>query len=178
MKRLFLFLTVLLMLLTAVPATAVEPFHYENTTLGFSLTVPSLPMEEIAVDESDTRVDFYHAPSQEKYGGLIGSIEVVSPRSKFFSEEYNNLAHQVLAMGEDRIFLWKSPGGGVDSGGEVLEAFVTASSTLSVDNLRKHLVPLRPDTLPILNTQHHLGYLPTKDSLVRPDTPLTRGELA
>lgn len=178
MKRLFLFLTVLLMLLTAVPATAVEPFHYENTTLGFSLTVPSLPMEEIAVDESDTRVDFYHAPSQEKYGGLIGSIEVVSPRSKFFSEEYNNLAHQVLAMGEDRIFLWKSPGGGVDSGGEVLEAFVTASSTLSVDNLRKHLVPLRPDTLPILNTQHNLGYLPTKDSLVRPDTPLTRGELA
>jgi hypothetical protein len=178
MKRLSLFLAACLMLMAAVPAAAIEPFHYESKTLGFSMTVPNLPDEEIAVEESETGVSFFHAPSREKWGGLIGSIEVVSPRSKFFSEKYNNPAYQILAMGEDRIFLWKSPGDGVDTGKEMLEAFVKAASELSVDNLKKCLVPMSPDDQPTLNTTRHVKYLTAEHDLIRPDAPLTRGELA
>lgn len=178
MKRLSFFLAVCLILMFAVPAVAIEPFHYESKTLGFSLTVPDLPDEEIAVEEYDTGVNLFHAPSQKKWGGLIGSIEVVSPRSKFFSEKYNDPAYQVLAMGEDRVFLWKSPGGGVDTGEEMLEAFVKAASALSVDNLKKYLIPSHPDDLPLLNTTRHVKYLTAEQGLVRPDASLTRGELA
>lgn len=178
MKRLSFFLAVCLMLTITVSAAAVEPFHYESKTLGFSITVPDLPDEEITVEESETGVNLFHTPSREKWGGLIGSIEVVSPRSKFFSEKYNDPAYQILAMGKDRVFLWKSPGDGVDSGGEMLESFVKAASKLSVDNLKKLLVPMCPDDQPILNTARHLKYLTAEHDLIRPDAPLTRGELA
>lgn len=178
MKRLSCFLLVFLMFIAVIPAAAIEPFHYESKTLGFSLTVPGLPNEEIAVEEYETGVKLFHAPSQKKWGGLIGSIEEVSPRSKFFSEKYNDPAYQVLAMGEDRIFLWKSLGGGVDTGDEMLEAFTEASSALCPDNLRKYLTPTHPDDQPVLNTTRHLAYLTAEQGLVRPDASLTRGELA
>jgi len=84
MKRLTVFLIVCLMLMACVPAAAVEPFHYESKTLGFSMSISGLSNKEITVEESDTGVNFFHAPSREKWGGLIGSIEVVAPRSKFF----------------------------------------------------------------------------------------------
>jgi len=178
MKRLTVFLIVCLMLVACVPVAADEPFYYESETLGFSLTVPGLSDKEITAEESDTGVNFFHAPSREKWGGLIGSIEVVAPRSKFFSGLYDRAAYQVVAMGEDRIFLWKSPGGGVNTGAEMLDAFSKASSALSVDNLRKRLTPTHPDDQPLLNTKRHLAYLTAEHGLVRPDAPLTRGELA
>ena len=56
----------------------------------------------MTLEERAGGVDVYHAPSREKWGGLMGSIEVVSPRSAFFSGGYNSLPYQVLAMGEDR----------------------------------------------------------------------------
>ena len=178
MKRLTAFLIVCLMLMVSIPAAAVEPFHYESKTLGFSMTVPGLSDKEITVEESDTGVNFFHTPSREKWGGLIGSIEVVAPRSKFFSGHYDSAAYQVIAMGEDRIFLWKSPGGGVNTGDEMLEAFTKDSSALSADNLRKYLTPMHPDDQPLLNTKRHLAYLTAEHGSVRPDAPLTRGELA
>lgn len=178
MKRLSLLLAVCLMFMVTVPAAAMEPFHYENKTLGFSITVPDLPDEEIAVEEYETGVNFFHAPSQERWGGLIGSIEVVSPRSKFFSEKYNDPAYQILAMGKDRIILWKSAGDGMNSGGEMLESFEEASSALYIDNLKKCLVLTHPDDQPILNTTRHVRYLTAEQNLIRPDAPLTRGELA
>ena len=75
-------------------------------------------------------MNFYHAPSREKYGGEIGSIVVVSPRSTFFSGHYDDMAYQIIAMGKNQVFLWKTPGGGAPTGGDFLDAFKHVSSTL------------------------------------------------
>ena len=40
---------------------------------GFSVTVPGIRQSEVIAEETDTGVNFYHAPSREKYGGEIGS---------------------------------------------------------------------------------------------------------
>ena len=178
MKKLAIVFTVCLMLMALTPVFAMEPFHYESDILGFSITVPNLSNEELTVEEHETSVCFFHAPSHEKGDGLIGSIEVVSPRSKFFSEEYTNMAYQIIAMGEDRIFLWKSPSGGVNTSREMVEAFAKVASALSIDRLKECLKPLNPDDQPILNATRHLKYLTAENNQIRPDVPLTRGELA
>ncbi len=178
MRRCSWILAVCLMFLAAVPAAAAEPFRYESEALGFSLTVPGLSGGEIAAEESETGVRFFHAPSREDWGGLIGTLEVVSPRSAFFSEAYTHPAYRILAVGEDRIFLWKSPGGGVNTGGDWLEAFVEASSALSVEHLRAGLMPAHPDALPRLRTERRFAYLPVEGRRIRPDDAVTRGEMA
>ena len=139
MKRLFLFLALGLMLLVPVQAVSAGAFHYENKAQGISITVPGLSGEEIVVEESESCVSFFHRPSKEHWGGLIGAIEVVSPRSHMFSAEYNSSAYRILAMGKDRVFLWKNAVGGVNSGGEALDAYLKASSMLSYDSLKEHL---------------------------------------
>jgi len=93
------------------------------SVLGFSMTAPGLSGQDIAVEESEASVQFFHTPSREKWGGLIGSIEVIAPRCKFFSEGYDSAAYQILAIGEDRVFFWKSPGGGANSGGAQLKSY-------------------------------------------------------
>lgn len=178
MKQFSWVLAVCLVFLAAVPAAAAEPFHYESEALGFSLTVPGLSGGEITAEEGETGVRFYHAPSRERFGGLIGTLEVVSPRSAFFSEAYTHPAYRILAVGEDRMFLWKSPGDGANSGADLLEAFSQASSALSVERLRECLTPVRPDALPRLREERHLAYLPVEGGLLRPDDAVTRGEMA
>lgn len=178
MKRLSIFLVGCLILMTLSPVAAMEGFHYENKALGFSVTIPTLSGAEIMAEDYETGVNFYHMPSEDKRGGLIGSIEVVTPRSILFSEKYNNLAYRVLSMGEDSVFLWKSPGGGVNASREDSESFVAASSVLSIENLRASLVPTHPDDQPIISTQRHFAYLTDENGLIRSDEALTRGELA
>ena len=178
MKRLSLFLAVSLMFLVSVPAVAVGAFHYESKVLGISITVPGLSGEEIVVEESESCVSFFHEPSKERWGGLIGAIEVVSPRSNMFSAEYNSKAYRILAMGKDSVFLWKSAVGGVNSGGETLDAYLKASSKLSYDNLKEHLEIVDSDVQPSLSTERHRPYLATDNSRIRPNDPLSRGELA
>ena len=87
MKRISILLAICLLL--GIPAQAAAPalFQYQSSQLGFSITVPGVRQGEVIAEETDTGVNFYHAPSREKYGGEIGSIVVVSPRSDFFSED-------------------------------------------------------------------------------------------
>ena len=178
MKRISILLAVCLLL--SIPAQAAAPavFQYQSSQLGFSITVPGICQGEVIAEETDTGVNFYHAPSREKYGGEIGSVVVVSPRSDFFSGHYDDMAYQIIAMGKNRVFLWKVPGGGAPTGGDFLDAFRRVSSAFSMENLRKGLVPAQPDGWPKLQTTRHLAYLPVSGGLARPDAPLTRGELA
>ena len=136
MKRFVCVWMVLLLLLSAMPAaSAAAPLTYESAVLGFSLTLPGLTEEDVTLEERAGGVDVYHAPSREKWGGLMGSIEVVSPRSAFFSGGYDSLPHQVLAMGEDRVYLWKSPGGGAATGSEELADYSRVAQLLTTDVL-------------------------------------------
>ena len=109
MKRISILLAISLLL--GIPAQAAAPavFQCKSDQLGFSVTVPGIRQDEIIAEETDTSVNFYHAQSREKYGGEIGSIEVVSLRSDFFSSHYDDMAYQIIAMGKDRVFLWKAP---------------------------------------------------------------------
>lgn len=179
MKRFVCVWMVLLLLLSAMPAaSAAAPLTYESAVLGFSLTLPGLTEEDVTLEERAGGVDVYHAPSREKWGGLMGSIEVVSPRSAFFSGGYDSLPYQVLAMGEDRVYLWKSPGGGAATGSEELADYSRVARLLTTDVLRANLQPAHPDSLPVLNTWDHVAYLTAEGGAIRPDEPLTRGELA
>ena len=141
MKRISILLAVCLLL--SIPAQAAAPavFQYQSSQLGFSITVPGICQGEVIAEETDTGVNFYHAPSREKYGGEIGSVVVVSPRSDFFSGHYDDMAYQIIAMGKNQVFLWKTPGGGAPTGGDFLDAFRRVSSAFSMENLRKGLVP-------------------------------------
>ena len=103
---------------------------------------------------------------------------MVSPRSDFFSGHYDDMAYQIIAMGKNQVFLWKTPGGGAPTGGDSLDAFRRVSSAFSMENLRKGLAPAQPDGWPKLQTTRHLAYLPVSGGLARPGAPLTRGELA
>ena len=178
MKRISILLAICLLL--GLPAQAAAPavFQYQSSRLGFSVTVPGIRQGEVIAEETDTGVNFYHAPSREKYGGEIGSIVVVSPRSDFFSRHYDDMAYQIIAMGKNQVFLWKTPGGGAPTGGDFLDAFRRVSSAFSMENLRKGLAPAQPDGWPKLQTTSHLAYLPVNDGLACPNAPLTRGELA
>ena len=178
MKRISILLAVCILL--SIPAQAAAPalVQYKSDQLGFSVTIPGIRQDEIIAEETDTSVNFYHAQSREKDGGEIGSIEVVSPRSDFFTRHYDDMAYQIIAMGKDRVFLWKTPGGGAHTGGDFLDAFKRVSSAFSMENLRKGLVPTQPDGWPKLQTTRHLAYLPVNGGLARPNAPLTRGELA
>lgn len=180
MKRLLILLVIFssLFIPTPVPASAISTFHYENTHLGFSVTIPEIREEDVIVEESGTCVSFFHALSYKHYGGLIGSIEVVSPRSKFFSGRYDNMAYQIIAMGENEIYLWRSPSGGVETNRELLDSFRGVSAAFSVGNLREGFTPTHLDDWLVLQSTHHLAYLSTDGNLVRPDAPLTRGEFA
>ena len=120
-------------------------YIYESEQLGFSVTISGISQDEIIAEETDACVNFYHALSHEKYGGEIGSIEVVFPRSDFFSRHYDDMAYQIIAMGEDQVFLWRNQGGGAHTGGEFLDSFKRVSSAFSMENLRKGLVPIQPD---------------------------------
>ena len=128
MKRISILLAICLLL--GIPAQAAAPavFQYQSSRLGFSITIPGISQDEIIAEETDTGVNFYHAPSREKYGGEIGSIVVVSPRSDFFSGHYDDMAYQIIAMGKNQVFLWKTPGGGTPTGGDFLDAFRRVSS--------------------------------------------------
>ena len=152
MKRISILLAVCLLL--SIPAQAAAPalFQYESDQLGFSVTIPGISQDEIIAEETDTGVNFYHAQSREKYGGEIGSIEVVSPRPDVFSRHYDDMAYQIIAMGKNQVFLWKAPGGGAHAGGDFLDAFKRVSSAFSMENLRKGLVPTQPDAWPKLQT--------------------------
>lgn len=178
MKRIPILLAVCLLLSIPIQAAASALFHYKSDQLGFSVTIPGIRQDEIIAEETDTGVNFYHVPSREKYGGEIGSIVVVSPRSDFFPRHYDDMAYQIIAMGKDRVFLWKTPGGGAHTGGDFLDAFKRVSSAFSMENLRKGLVLTQPDAWPKLQTTRHLAYLPVNGGLARPNAPLTRGELA
>lgn len=142
----------------SIPCAAITntSFDYESPELGFSLTLPCENEKAISAEENENRVDFFHEPSREKYGGLIGSIEVVSPRSDFFAEHYDDMAYQIIAFGTDRVYIWKTDGGGVDSGGGNLDSFRAASSTFSIEFLRQNLIPEQPDDKPALQRTRHL----------------------
>ena len=101
MKRISILLAICLLL--GIPAQAAAPalFQYQSSQLGFSVTVPGVRQGEVIAEETDTGVNFYHAPSREKYGGEIGSIVVVSPRSDFFSGHYDDMVYQIIAMGKN-----------------------------------------------------------------------------
>ena len=178
MKRISILLAICLLL--GIPAQAAAPavFRYQSSRLGFSVTVSGIRQGEVIAEETDTGVNFYHAPSREKYGGEIGSIVVVSPRSDFFSGHYDDMAYQIIAMGKNQVFLWKTPGGGAPTGGDFLDAFRRVSSAFSMENLRKGLALAQPDGWPKLQTTRHLAYLPVNGGFARPNAPLTRGELA
>lgn len=178
MKRLLCVWMVLLLLISAVPAvSAAAPLTYESDALGFTLTLPGLTEKDVTLEERAGGVDVYHTPSREQWGGLMGSIEVVSPRSAFFSGGYASPSYQILAMGTDRVYLWKSPGGGAATGGAELENYSRVAHLLNTDVLRANLQPAHPDSLPVLNTQNGLAYLTAEGGAIRPDDPLTRGEL-
>lgn len=177
MKRCLCCLLACLLLTPAISAVS-EPFSFESKELGFSLTVPGLTDADVTTEVTGSRVDLYHVPSQADGDGLIGSIQVVIPRSAVTAPPYNTPAYRVLAMGTDRAFLWKSPGGGVNTTPEHLESFVRAAELLSAEVLREALVPHQPDAWPKLSTQSRRTYLPAESGRIRPDDPLTRGELA
>lgn len=178
MKRLSFLLTLCLLFALAAPAAAEEPFRLESAALGCSLTVPGLSGGDVTAELSGTSAVFYHTPSREAGSGLIGTLVAVAPRSAVFSAPYTDQSYRIVAMGRDRVFLWKSPGGGINSNGAHTDGFVRAASALSVENLRRYLRPAEPDDLPVLNTRRHLAYLAAQDGLLRPDEPLTRGQLA
>ena len=178
MKRHLCCLLACLLLTASVSAAPEASFQFESQELGFSLTVPGLTDADVTAEVTGSRVDLYHTPSRAQWGGLIGSIQVVTPRSAVTAPPYNTRAYRVLAMGTDRAFLWKSPGGGVNSGGTELASFVETVGALSVDVLREALVPDTPDAWPVLSTQSRRAYLPVENGRIRPDDPLTRGELA
>lgn len=157
----------------------VETFSYLNEELGFSLTLENISAGDIAVEECENGVAFFHTPSRADYGGQICTIEVIAPRSDFFAKGYDDISRTIVAMGKDRIFLLKSPGGGVNSGGDYLEEFQQVAAAFSVESLRLHLVPADPDPIPTLSRERHRAYLPPTDGKhIRPDDSLSRGELA
>ena len=141
MKRISILLAVCLLL--SIPAQAAAPavFQYQSSQLGFSITVPGICQGEVIAEETDTGVNFYHAPSREKYGGEIGSIVVVSPRSDFFSGHYDDMAYQIIAMGKNQVFLWKTPGGGAPTDGDFLDAFRRVSSAFFHGEFAERLGP-------------------------------------
>ena len=98
MKRISILLAVCLLLSIPVQAAASALFQYKSDKLGFSVAISGVSQNEIIAEETDTSVNFYHAQSREKYGGEIGSIEVVSPRSDFFSKHYDDIISAARLM--------------------------------------------------------------------------------
>lgn len=157
------------------PARAAEDFTLDGGELGFSLTVPGLPAEEIAAEIQGHTVTLRHRPSQTgSWGGLLCVLEVVEPRSRLFSGEYDSGAYAVVAMGRDRVILWKSLTG-VDSGEETRREYLAAADALDLAVLRQQVKLDEPDILPVV--QAGQPYLAAEDD-VRPGEMLTRGELA
>lgn len=108
MKRISLLLIACLIL--AIPALAAPTsFHYEDEELGFSISLSEITSNDVMAEKTASSVNFFHVPSHDNFGGLLGTIEVISPRSDFFSKHYDNMAYEIIAMGTDRVFLWKSP---------------------------------------------------------------------
>ena len=178
MKRIAILLALCLIWSIPSRAAAADSFRYENEALGFSLTVSGVGADDTLVEETGNCVNFYHAPSREAYGGLIGSIEVVSPRSDFFTGRYDEMNYSIIAMGTDRVFLWEAPGGGAAAGKDTLEAFRAVTTAFSLEALRAAFVADSPDDLPVIQCTRHLPYLPTDGDKARPDDPLIRGEMA
>ena len=154
-------------------------FSYSNEELGFSLTLETITSEEVESETRDGKVSFFHAPSRKEYGGLICTIEVVSPKSDFFEKGYDDITRSIIAMGEDRVFLLKSPGGGANTGTPYLEDFRNVAESFSVENLRSKLCPTHAESIPVLSRERHRAYLPLTDgNFIHPDAFLSRGELA
>ena len=175
MKRLLCFLLVCLITLT-MPVFALEGFQYENERMGIALTIPGLTAYEIAMEESENSVRFYHTPSREPWGGLIGTITVLKPRSLVTAPEYSRGDYCILAMGKDCAVLWQNAPGGANSGGAALESYKKASALLSFDQLQKSLTITDQEAIPELHS--NFLYLTAENGQIRPDDLLTRGELA
>ena len=175
-RRIVALLLVLLVGSWAIPrAQAAEDFTLDGGELGFSLTVPGLPAEEIAVEIQGHTVTQRHRPSQTgSWGGLLCVLEVVEPRSRLFSGEYDSGAYAVVAMGRDRVILRRALTG-VDSGEETMADYLAAADALDLAVLRQQVKMDAPDVLPAVNAGR--AYL-TAGGAVRPGEMLTRGELA
>ena len=179
MKRPLLALAFCILLATVTQplCTADQFFQYESEELGFSLTVSGISNSEISVTERESGIDLVHAPSvQDSWSGLLGSIEVVTPRERLFSGDYSNQSYQILSMGEDSVYLWKAPIGGVQAGVETLSAYRAAGEVLSFDNLRESLRVALPDQIPEINVE--CNYLIPENGMAQPEELLTRSELA
>ena len=177
MKRISLLLIACLIL--AIPALAAPTsFHYEDEELGFSISLSEITSNDVMAEKTASSVNFFHVPSHDNFGGLLGTIEVISPRSDFFSKHYDNMAYEIIAMGTDRVFLWKSPEGGAQTDGELLASFRAVSAAFSTENIREHMTIAFPDSYPKLQTTRHLPYLPVKDDEASPNESLTRGDFA
>ena len=175
MKRLLCFLLACLATLT-MPVFASEGFQYENERMGIALTMPGLTAYEIAMEESENSVRFYHTPSREPWGGLIGTITVLTPRSLVTAPEYSRGDYCIIAMGKDCAVLWQNAPGGANSGGAALESYKKASALLSFDQLQKSLTITDQEAIPELHS--NFLYLTAENGQIRPDDLLTRGELA
>ncbi len=108
MKRISILLAICLLLGIPAQAAALQ-YSVSKRPARFSVTVPSVRQGEVIAEETDTGVNFYHAPSREKYGGEIGSIVVVSPRSDFFSGHYDDMTYQIISMGKRTRYFYGRP---------------------------------------------------------------------
>lgn len=175
MKRLLCFLLTCLTIL-AMPAYASESFQYENKNLGIAFAISGLTSYEISVEETENTIRFYHTPSRKQWGGLIGTITVLKPRSLVTMPQYSHGDYRILAMGKDCAVLWQNAPGGANSGDAALESYKKASELLSFDQLQKSLTVTDQETVPKLHS--NFLYLTAENGQIRPDELLTRGELA
>ena len=56
----------------------------------------------------------------------ISNLNLLDPKSN----KATRIGRQIIAMGKNQVFLWKTPGGGAPTGGDFLDAFKHVSSTL------------------------------------------------
>lgn len=186
MKRLSIGILSLIMLFTSIgggPVFAVDAsntYTYKNEDLGFSLTLPAEFKQDLGIEEYKDGVSFIYKPSVSgNWGGLLFSIEVITPRSNYLTKPYDPAIYPIIAMGDDCVFVRKNVVGGVDSGEQERNAYLAMGSVLSLDYLKKNLVPENPDALPKPNYAPHFPYLTgAGGDRIRPDEPLTRGEAA
>lgn len=153
-------------------------FYMKNEELGFSLTLNNLSEEDITVEVEDSKVYFYHKPSQQgNWSGLLCSLEVVEPRSRLFSGDYNDKSYSIVAMGKNRVYLKRSISG-INAGKESVKAFQSALKAFSLDNLQNNIKLIEPGVIPEMDVTPHLPYIGSENGNVRPYDVLSRGELA
>ena len=148
-----------------VPADASSIDYYQNDTFGFSISNAGSLSEDIEIRENSNGISFYYLPAEQgDWGGLLGSIVVVSPKSAYFSSDYFDTERTIIAMSDNSIYYYIPSVGGADSGEHTMEGYIKALSAISPEWLRENIAVTGSVSFPYINTERLSGVISTLEN--------------